>query len=136
MNPNISQICQQIYDNVDGALACALVSLENGEVRGVYHAISHFNQDYIDLVSAAAFNMFAGENIRKVEERLAQQRGIPATRTIQEAFMTTDRTFHFMTRIADIDSVVVLVTKRDTIQGVGWAQVRRALPLFANVGVA
>lgn len=82
MNPNISQICQQIYDNVDGALACALVSLENGEVRGVYHAISHFNQDYIDLVSAAAFNMFAGENIRKVEERLAQQRGIPATPTL------------------------------------------------------
>lgn len=136
MNSNINQICQQIYDNVDGALACALISLENGDVRGIYHAISHFNQDYIDLVSAAAFNLFAGENIRKVEERLALQRGIPATRTIQESFMTTDRTFHFMARIAEIDSVVVLVTKRDTIQGVGWAQVRRALPLFTNLGAA
>lgn len=129
-NP-IDTICKQVFDNVSGALACALVSLENGEVRGVYHQIAHFNQDYIDLVSAAAFNMFAGDNIRQIEERLAKQRNKPADRTIKEAFMTTSHTFHFMERIPEIDSVVVLVTKRDTLQGLGWAQVRKAIPLFA-----
>lgn len=131
---NANKICQEVFENVKGALACALVSLDSGEVRGVYHEIPYFDQDYIDLVSAAAFNMFAGDNIRRVEERLAKQRGIPATRTIQEAFMTTERTFHFMARADAIDSVVVLVTKRDTLQGVGWAQVRRSLPLFEALG--
>ncbi len=129
---SINSICQQVFDNVTGALACALVSLENGEVRGVYHQTPYFDQNYIDLVSAAAFNMFAGDNIRQIEKRLAQQRGTSADRTIQEAFMTTSRTFHFMARIPEIDSVVVLVTKRDTLQGAGWAQVRKAIPLFAN----
>lgn len=129
-----NQICQEVFENVKGALACAVVSLQNGEVRGVYHEIPHFDQDYIDLVSAAAFNMFAGENIRRVEERLAQQRGVRATRTIQEAFMTTDRTFHFMARVDVTDSVVVLVTRRDTLQGAGWAQVRKSLPLFEALG--
>ena len=124
-------ICKQVFDNVSGALACALVGLEKGDVRGVYHQVPHFNQDYIDLVSAAAYNMFGGENIRQIEERLAKQRNKPAERTIQEAFMTTSHTFHFMARIPEIDSVVVLVTKRDTVQGLVWAQVRKALPLFA-----
>ena len=129
----INDICKQVFGNVTGALACALVNLENGEVRGVYHETPYFDQAYIDLVSAAAFNMFAGENIRQIEERLARQRGHSSLeRTIQEGFMTTTRTFHFMARIPQIDSVVVLVTKRDTLQGAGWAQVRKAIPMFVE----
>lgn len=132
MKQALNDVCKQVFDNVTGALACALVSMEDGAVKGIYHTTPYFDQAYVDLVAAAAFNMFAGDNIREVERRLSAQKGTRVERTIEEAFMTTARTFHFMERIPQIDCVVVLVTKKDVLQGMGWAQVRKAIPLFVE----
>lgn len=132
MKQELNEVCKQVFDNVNGALACALVSMQDGSVKGIYHTTAYFNQDYVDLVAAAAFNMFAGPNIQEVERRLSAQKGMRIERSIEEAFMTTSRTFHFMELISKIDCVVVLVTKKDVLQGMGWAQVRKAIPLFVE----
>lgn len=131
MHPLLNKICQDVYRNVSGSLACALVNLRNGAVVGIYHEVPYFDQNYVNLVAAAAVNMFAGPGIVEVERRLSEQRGQPVRRSIQEAFMTTTHTFHFMAIVSEIDCVVVLVTKKDVLQGLGWTQVRKAVPLFA-----
>lgn len=128
----LNDVCKQVFDNVNGALACALVSMKDGTVQGIYHTTAYFDQAYVDLVAAAAFNTFAGDTIQQVERRLSAQKGMRVERSIEEAFMTTTRTYHFMELIRSIDCVVVLVTKKDVLQGLGWAQVRKAIPLFAE----
>ena len=49
---NLEQVCQTVYSEVEGALAVAVVDLRAGAPIHVYHDVAHFNQDYVDLVSA------------------------------------------------------------------------------------
>lgn len=124
----LKEICQSIYDEVDGAIAVAVVDVSSGMALEVYHRVGHFNQDYIDLVSAAAVDMFRGKNVAKVEEKLATQRNKPMSHSIQEVQMTTDGTLHFMSILPDKkDILALLVTSKKASVGMGWSSLRRSL---------
>lgn len=131
----LDEICSEIYSEVDGAIAVAVVDLESGMPLSVFHQVAHFDQSYVDLVSAAAVDMFRGKNVRMVEEQLSKQRNKSAMHSIQEVQMTTAGTLHFMVVLPEHQHIVaLLVTSRRTSTGMGWASLRRAIPtISANV---
>jgi len=119
---------ESLVSNVDGALGAAVVDLGTGLLLGAHHSVPYFTQSYIDAVGAAAVDMFRGKNVSSVEKMLAAQRGEEAKPLITEVQMTTDGTYHFMIVIPNKpDSLLVLITRKTTNLGMGWAAVRRAL---------
>lgn len=126
--------CQEIYDEVEGAIACAFVDLNTGVPLAVYHRVAHFDQDYVDLVSAAAVDMFRGHTVRKVEDRLTEQRQKSAHNSIREVQMITDGTLHFMITLPQHPHIVIiLVTTKKTSLGMGWATVRKFVPVVSDL---
>lgn len=124
----LDNICQQVYDDVDGAIAMAIVDLESGMPLAVYHKVSYFSQDYIDLVSAAAVDMFRGRTVRSVEEQLTKQRGKSAMHSIKEVQMITEGTFHFMVTLPNHPHIVaILITTKKALMGMAWTSLKRVI---------
>ena len=131
---SLQTICESIYSDVNGAIAVAVVDLSSGMPLQVYHRVSYFTQDYVDLVSAASVDMFRGRNVAKVEERLADQRNRPLSHSIQEVLMTTEGTIHFMAVLPEKkDILALLVTNKKVSIGMGWAVLRNALPEISSL---
>lgn len=125
----INDICKGITEEVDGALACAVVDLNSGMMLGVFHTVPHFTQSYIDAVAAASVDMFRGKTVTRVEDLLSKQRGDEGTHMIKEIQMTTDRTYHFMSIVPDKpNNLIVLITATSTNLGMGWSGLRNAIP--------
>jgi hypothetical protein len=130
---DINDICGEIVQDVDSALACAVVDLTTGLLLGVDHTIPYFTNSYLDAVAAAAVEMMRGKNIRAIEDMLASMRGgEKQTNLIEEVQMTTKGTYHFMAIIPEKpNALVVLITTKKANLGMGWASVRKALPQLA-----
>ncbi|MFW1859526.1 hypothetical protein A7P53_06480 [Acinetobacter defluvii] len=126
---SLKQICENIYSEVNGAIAVGVVDLSSGMPLEIYHRVEYFTQEYIDLVSAASVDMFRGRNVAKVEEKLANQRRKPLSHSIQEVLMTTEGTIHFMAVLPEKNDILaLLVTNKKASVGMGWAILRNALP--------
>jgi len=124
---SLNDTLRKLVDDVDGALACAVVDLSSGLMLGAHHNVPYFTQAYVDAVAAAAVDMFRGKTISTVEKLLAAQRGSEVSKSIKEVQMTTDGTFHFMTLVeGKEDALLVLITNRSANLGMGWTAVRRA----------
>lgn len=131
---SINDVCARVVKDVDGALACGVVDLNTGLMLGVAHSIPYFTQTYLDAVAAGAVDMFRGRGISAVEELLSSVRGTKLEKSVQEMQMTTTSTFHFMSVCPDKrDVLVVLITNKKTNMGMGWAALRRELPILAKM---
>lgn len=129
---NLDEITRDIVASVDGALGCAVVDLSSGLLLSVSHNVPYFTQTYLEAVAAAGVDMFRGKNVQAVESLLSNQRGVNLENSIQEMQMTTKNTMHFMSIVPDKpDSLVVLITSKKTNQGMGWASIRKNLPVIA-----
>ncbi len=129
----LDDLLQNIVNDVDGALGCAVVDLESGLLLSVAHNVPYFTSSYLEAVAAAAVDMMRGRNVRAVESLLSSQRGQPVRHMIQEVQMSTERTYHFMAIVPEKpNSLVVLITSRNTNLGMGWASVRTNLPRIAE----
>lgn len=128
----LDDITRDVVNSVDGALGCAVVDLSSGLLLSVSHNVPYFTQTYIEAVAAAAVDMLRGKNVQTVEALLSSQRGKTVEKTIQEVQMTTDNTLHFMSTLKDKpDALVVLITNRKANLGMGWAALRKSLPLIS-----
>jgi hypothetical protein len=123
-------VCRQIQEKVDDSLAVGVVDLNTGMLMGVHHTVPYFTQAYLDAVAAAAVEMFRGKNVRRVEELLSTQRGEPIKDSFEEIFISSPKVYHFMVTIKDKSAVVVMVTKKSTNQGMGWAALRTNLEVL------
>jgi hypothetical protein len=129
---NINDICADIVRNVDSALGCAVVDLGSGLLLGVSHNVPYFTQSYLDAVAAAAVDMFRGRTVSAVEDMIGNMRGKIDHGMIKEVQMTTQNTYHFMTIIPEKpNALVVLITSKKANLGMGWANIRQALPKLA-----
>jgi len=123
---------EKLVNDVDGALAAAVIDLDNGLIVGAYHNIPYFTQSYVDAVGAASVDMFRGKTITAVETMMAAQRGDEMKYHIKEIQMTTDGTYHFMAIVADKpDYLLVFITRTTTNLGAGWMATRDALKAVA-----
>jgi predicted regulator of Ras-like GTPase activity (Roadblock/LC7/MglB family) len=130
----LDDLLQNVVQDVDGALGCAVVDLENGLLLSVAHNVPYFTSSYLEAVAAAAVDMIRGRNVRAVESLLSSQRGQPVKHMIQEIQMSTEKTYHFMAVVPDKpNSLVVLITSRNTNLGMGWSAVRTNLPAIAEL---
>lgn len=125
----LDDILSEVIRDVDGALACAVVDMNNGLLLAVSHSVPYFNQSYLEAVAAAAVEMFRGKNISTIESLLSAQRGNATKNAITEIQMTTDGTFHFLAIVRDKPHILMaLITNRKTNLGMGWMAVRNNLP--------
>ena len=120
----VTDVCRSMVEAVHGGLASAVVDINTGMLLGVYHLVPHFTPAYLDAIAAAAVEMFRGRTVKRVEELLSRQRGAPVQDSFEEIFVASIGTFHFMKLIREKQAIVVLVTRKDASQGMGWAIVR------------
>ena len=120
-------LCEQVYNDVDGALAVGLVDYETGEMIGIYHEVAYFSQDYVDMVSEQAVLLFNGAGIKNIEDNLSKMSGKSRKKSIQEVYMKTGHTQHFMVAIPKVNAVIVLVTSTAALAAKGWLSVRGAV---------
>jgi hypothetical protein len=129
---NINDICADIVRNVDSALGCAVVDLSSGLLLGVSHNVPYFTQSYLDAVAAAAVDMLRGRTVSAVEDMIGNMRGTTEKQMIKEIQMTTKNTYHFMAVVPDKpNALVVLITSTKVNLGMGWSNLRQALPKIA-----
>ncbi|TNE45711.1 MAG: response regulator [Deltaproteobacteria bacterium] len=129
---NVNAVCQEVVGDVTDALACGVVDLSSGMLMGVHHTVPYFTQSYLDAVAAAAVDLFRGKNVRRVEQLLGKHRGATVQDSFQEIFVSSDNVYHFMKIIPAKGAVVVLVTRKTTNQGMGWASLRSAVTDIAS----
>ncbi|PIQ26246.1 hypothetical protein COW36_15360 [bacterium (Candidatus Blackallbacteria) CG17_big_fil_post_rev_8_21_14_2_50_48_46] len=121
------QVCQKIVSEFESVLAFGVVDLFSGKILGLFHTIPYFQQDYIDAVVAASVDLFRGKSITRIEALLAEQRGTQPRHLIEEVFMTTQSTYHFMRILPSKNVLVVLITERRISQAKGWSLLRLAM---------
>lgn len=125
----IDDACKNVVENVDGAVACGVVDLETGMLLGIHNA-SAYTQTLNEVVAAATMDMFRGSNINRIQQMVRQHRGIPENgeNYFEEVYILSKNNFHFAKTLRGGRAVVMLVTRKTTSQGMGWAQLRASIP--------
>jgi hypothetical protein len=121
--------CRDVVTKVDGAVACGVVDLETGMLLGI-HNIAQYTQTLNEIVAAATMDLFRGANIGRVEQLVRAHRGQPETgeHYFQEIHVTSNHNYHFAKTLKGGRAVIMLVTKKTTNIGMGWAMLKSVLP--------
>ncbi len=123
----VTDVCRKIVEGSQGGLASAVVDINTGMLLAVYHLVPHFTPAYLDAIAAASVEMFRGRTVKRIEELLSRQRGTVVQDSFEEIFIASTGVFHFMKLVRDKGAILVLVTRKDASQGMGWAVLRNAL---------
>lgn len=125
----IDEACKDVVDKVDGAVSCGVVDLDTGMLLGIHNA-SQYTQTLNEVVAAATMDMFRGSNVGRIEQMVRAHRGAPENgdHYFQEIHITSAHNFHFMKTLKGGKAVIVLVTKKTTNIGMGWAMLKSVIP--------
>ena len=106
-----------------------MVDLDTGMLLGIFNT-AQYTQALNEVVAAASMDLFRGPNIARVEQMVRAHRGVPENgeHYFQEVHITSTNNYHFAKVINDGNAVVMLVTKKTTNIGTGWAQVKSVIP--------
>ncbi|MDE0062041.1 MAG: hypothetical protein OXU72_04540 [Gammaproteobacteria bacterium] len=129
----VQDICEEIVDNVEGALGCALVDLGTGLPLALdVKPQSPVNAAAMELMSAAGVTYFRAYG-RKPVETGAHPHGGNAVEEIQA---TTAETYHFMSLVPGQDQqLLILISERESSNlALGWVAMRQALDMIQKVG--
>lgn len=122
----LQQLCDVIVDDVDGALACALVDLETGLPLASRVAPGGLlNSASIEAISAAGADYFRGKAVRRLAGAMSTE---PESNFVWELQTTTEDTYHFMSVVPGRqNTLMVLITDKTANLGLGWISMREAL---------
>jgi len=125
----IDDTLKQIVAKVEGAVACGVVDLDSGMLLGI-HNVANYTQSLNELVAGATMDMFRGPNISRIEQAVRAHRGEAEDggHYFDEIHVSSAHNFHFAKAIKQSRYVVMLVTKKTTNMGMGWANLRAAIP--------
>ena len=125
----IDDACKDVVNKVDGAVACGVVDLDTGMLLGIYNA-SNFSQALDEIVAAATMDLFRGPGVGRIEQMVREHRNVPETgeHYFQEVQLTSERNFHFAKTLRGGRAVIMLVTRKTTNVGLGWAMLKSVLP--------
>jgi hypothetical protein len=131
---NLNDVCKEIVENTEHALAAGVIDLESGLLLGVAHGVNYFNQEVLDTVAAASVEMFRGRSTQTVESMLADLRGQEPGHSIVDLHFSTAGTHHFMTVVpGKPDALAILVTRDKVRLGFGWSSLQNRLKQLAEV---
>lgn len=125
----LNDACENVVKSVSGAVACGIVDLRNGDLIGIHNA-ANYSPGHNAVVAAATMDLFRGSNVVRTEQLVRQHRGVPedGEHYMDEVFMSSKHLYHFAKVIADNDAVIMLVTRKTANLGLGWAQLKAAIP--------
>jgi hypothetical protein len=125
----IDDACRDVVNKVDGAVACGVVDLDTGMLLGIHNA-AQYTQTLNEVVAAATMDMFRGPNIGRIEQMVRAHRGVPENgdHYFQEVHITSEHNYHFAKTIRAGRAVMMLVTRKTTNIGMGWAQLKATIP--------
>lgn len=125
----IDDACREVVDKVEGATACGVVDLDTGMLLGIHNG-AQYTQTLNEVVAAATMDLFRGPNVGRIEQMVRSHRGIPENgdHYFQEIHVSSHNNFHFMKTIKSGKAVIVLVTKKTTNIGMGWAMLKSVIP--------
>ncbi len=130
----IDDACRDVTSAVDGAVACGavacgVVDLDTGMLLGIHNS-AQYTSALNEVVAAATMDLFRGANVGRVEQMVRSHRGVPddGKHYFNEVHVTSEHNFHFAKTIKGGKAVMMLVTKKTTNIGMGWAQVKAAIP--------
>ena len=124
----LDEACRGVVARVDGAVACAVIDLDTGFVLGV-HSASALNLELTELMARATLNLLRGPDVTAIEREIRKTRGEKETgeHYLQELQLTSEHHLHFAVVLKGGRVVMMLVTRRTTSVGLGWAQLRAAV---------
>lgn len=125
----IDDACRDVVSKTDGAVACGVVDLDSGMLLGIFNA-AQYTQTLNEIVAAATMDLFRGANVERVEQMVRAHRGLPENgeHYFQEVHVTSAHNFHFAKTLKGGKAVIMLVTKKTTNIGMGWAQLKSVIP--------
>ena len=125
----IDDACREVVNKTDGAVACGVVDLDSGMLLGIYNS-SSYTQTLNEVVAAATMDLFRGPNVGRIEQMVRSHRGVSENgeHYFQEIHVTSEHNFHFAKVLKKGRAVIMMVTKRTTNIGMGWAQLKLAIP--------
>jgi hypothetical protein len=125
----IDDACKEVCSKVDGASACGVVDLDTGMLLGV-HNNSQYTQTLNEIVAAATMDLFRGPNVGRIEQMVRSHRGVAenGAHYFQEMHITSEHNYHFAKTLKQGKAVIMLVTKKTTNIGMGWAQLKAVIP--------
>lgn len=127
----LQDICEEIMDDVDGALGCALVDLGTGlplAMKVTSDAL--LDSGAMEILSAAGAEYFRGEVGHQLESAMGGEAGGSRADTgfVEEIQTTTEDSYHFMSIVpGNEQTVLMLITDRTANLGLGWVAMRRTL---------
>ncbi len=127
----VQDICEEIVDNVEGALGCALVDLGTGLPLALdVKPGSLVNAAAMELMSAAGVTYF------RAYARKPNSVGDGPNRenVVQEIQATTVDTYHFMSVVPGEDQqLLILISEREASNlGLAWMAMRQALDMIGK----
>ncbi len=130
----LDDACKEVVSNVDGAIAAGVVDLETGMLLGVYNA-SPSRVALNEIVAAGCTDMFRGTSMTRVEQLVRRRRGLPENGDSggQEVHISSEGSFHFAKTVKSGKAAILLVTKKTTNRGMGWAQLKSAVPVIERL---
>ncbi len=125
----IDDACRDVVSSVDGALACGVVDLDTGMLLGIHNS-AQYTSTLNEVVAAATMDLFRGANVGRIEQMVRSHRGQPddGAHYFQELHVTSANNYHFAKTLKGGKAVMMLVTKKTTNIGMGWAQVKSSIP--------
>lgn len=125
----LDDLLKNVLQKVEGALACGVVDLESGMLLGIYNSAG-YTQSLNELVAGATMDIFRGPNISRIEQAVRAHRGLPedGAHYFDEIHVTSANNYHFAKTIKGGRYVLMMVTKKTTNVGLGWASLRSFLP--------
>lgn len=123
----LQSICEEIMEDVDGALGCALVDLGTGlPLAMTVTSDDMLESGAMETLAAAGTDYFRGEVNHQLRTAMHGDPGDQGF--VEEIQTTTDETYHFMCVVPrNPQTVLLLITDKTTNLGLGWVAVRRAL---------
>ena len=134
----LQDCCEEIIDDVEGALGCAVVDIATGLPLALdVKPGSFLDAAAMELMSAAGVTYFSGTAMQP-KGSAAERQADEATRDtrdtrdyVQEIQATTEVTYNFMSLVpGDEQELLILITdRRRSNLGLGWMAMRQALEL-------
>ena len=127
----LQDICEEIMEDVDGALGCALVDLGTGlplAMKVTSDAL--LDSGAMEILSAAGAEYFRGEVGHQLESAMVGEAGGHSADAgfVEEIQTTTEDSYHFMCIVpGNEQTVLMLITDRTANLGLGWVAMRRTL---------
>ncbi len=128
-SPVEDALCQALVSEIDGAVAAAIVELEEARIVGVFNEVE-FSAEFLDDLARVTATMFRGEAVTHIERTIFEGRGGEglAPRYVRAVVLSTVHTHHVMQVMKEARFAVVLVIPTSTSLDETRARLAKLVP--------